>query len=316
MTKPKLYIHVGLATHFLKWEIPEFAKYFDLVDHPGKDAVLLSFGPDVLEEASKMPALKRFAVLFPGFGFNPVHNHELQKHQASIIKRFEVAFINPGPLQIAYKGLNNIKLYQFSVDVDLIGFKNYRKRIKSLIHVSNDGAQKDWERSEEIMQLTGMKHEVYPPRKHEFYQREVDRNDRANKIRKLVGLKEKAYLPYGYVNHQKVIKKYQQYDGFVHVASDVKHRDLLDGKYTASLIEAGLTGSILFWHDTFGLGNNLETVFNLSVEPKKAAEEILDIAKSIDVRKHSELTRQEMLETFNVHDSVRTRAELILERIS
>lgn len=317
MAKPKLYIHVVGATHFLRWEVPEFTKYFDLVDRPIDDAALLSFGPDALEEASNFPALKRFAVLFPGFGFNPVHNHELREHQIPIIStRFETVFIHPGPLQIAYIDLKNIELCQPSVDVDLIGFRKYRRQIKSLVHVSNDGAQKDWQRSEVIMRLTGMKYEVYPPRDHKFYQRQIDNNNRANKLCKLIGRKERPYLHYSYVNHPQVIKKYKQYDGFVHVASDVKHRDLLDGKYTASFIEAGLTGSILFWHDTFNLGNNLETVFNLSVEPKIAAQEIIDISKSIDVHKHSQLTRQEMLETFNVHDSVRTRAEAILAKIS
>lgn len=317
MAKPKLYIHVVGAIHFIRWELREFTKYFELVDRPSNDAALLSFGPDVLDEAATLPALKRFAILFPGWGFNPVHNHELRKHQIPIIsEQFAIVFIHPGPLQIAYKEAKNIQLCQLSIDGDLIGFSKYRRRIKSLIHVSNDGPQKDWQRSEEVMRLTGMSYEVYPPREHKFYQRQVDNNNRANKLRKLVGLKEKSYLPYGYVNHQKVIKKYKQYDGFVHVASDVKHRDLLDGKYTACLIEAGLTGSILFWHDTFNLGNNLETVFSLSVEPKIAAQEISDISTSIDVQKHSQLTRQEMLDTFNVRDSVRTRAEAILAKIS
>ena len=201
---------------------------------------------------------------------------------------------------------------QPSVDIDFIGFRKYRQQIKNLVHVSNDGAQKDWQRSEEVMRLTDMKYEVYPPRDHKFYQRQIDNHNRANKLRKLIGLKEAPYLHYSYVKHQKVIKKYNQYDGFVHVASDVKHRVLLDGKYTASFIEAGLTGSILFWHDTFNFGNNLKTVFNLSVEPKIAAH----ISKSIDVYKHSQLTRQEMLDTFNVYDSVRTRSEAMLAKIS
>lgn len=316
MSKPRLYIHVGQATHFLRWEIPEFAKYFTIVDKPDDTTVLLSFGPDVLEEASALPALKRFATLFPGFGHNPTHNLERRKAHHALIKKFDGIFINPGPLEIAYKGLENISLYPFSVDIDLIKFKSNRKRINSLVHVSNDGAQKDWQRSEEVMRLTGLKYEVYPPREHEFYQSAVRRNERANKLRKLAGIAQKQYLPYGYVNHEKVIKKYQQYDGFVHVASDVKHPDLLDGKYTASLIEAGLTGAILFWHDTFSLGNGLETVFNLSVEPKEAARQILEIKNSIDVEAHSKRTRQEMIETFNPQDSVLIRAKVILAHLN
>jgi hypothetical protein len=34
MARPKLYIHVVGATHFLRWEVPEFTKYFELVDRP------------------------------------------------------------------------------------------------------------------------------------------------------------------------------------------------------------------------------------------------------------------------------------------
>ena len=120
MSKPRLYIHVGQATHFLRWEIPEFAKYFTIVDKPDDTTVLLSFGPDVLEEASALPALKRFATLFPGFGHNPTHNLERRKAHHALIKKFDGVFINPGPLEIAYKGLKNISLYPFSVDIDLI----------------------------------------------------------------------------------------------------------------------------------------------------------------------------------------------------
>jgi hypothetical protein len=89
----------------------------------------------------------------------------------------------------------------------------------------------------------------------------------------------------------------------------------LDGKYTASLIEAGLTGSILFWHDTYNLGNNLETVFNLPVDTTKAADEILRIKNNIDVHRHSQQTREEMFDTFNPEKSVGIRCNYILEKL-
>lgn len=313
-SKPKLYIHVGQATHFLRWEIPQFEKYFILVDSPAPDIPLLSFGPDVLEEASKTPASKRYAVLFPGFSHNPVYNPEIKKLHRRLIKNyFHIVFINPGPLEIAYKGLENISFYPFSIDTKLVTLKSYRKKLNSLIHISSDFPQKDWQLSESIMRNTGLTYEVYPPRNPEFFERNLTLNARKNKIRKKLNLKEKTAPPRGYLNHEKIIKKYQQYDGFVHVARDIKHPLYLDGKYTASLIEAGITGAILFWHDTFGLGNNLETVFNLSLDTEKAAQEILDIRSSIDVYKHSRLTHEEMMDTFNPSDSVSIRAEKILE---
>lgn len=312
MPKPKLYIHVGRATHFLKWEIPEFKKHFTLVDQPSPDIPLLSFGPDILEEAAALPAKMRFAVLFPGFGRNPLYNLDLRKQQLKIIKEnFKLIFINPGPLELAYKELNNKVFYPFSVDMDMVKPKSFRKKLDTLLHVSNDGRQKDWQRSERIMQLTGLKHEVFPPRDDSVYEAQVKKNELKNKLRKIVHLPPKKYLPHGYLDHRTIVKKYQAYDGFVHIARDIKDPVLIDGKYTASLIEAGVTGCVLFWHDTLGLGNNLETVFNLPLNEKKAAAEIMNIRSSLDIAKHSRLISEEMIDTFNPQRSVGIRAESI-----
>ena len=314
--RPALYIHVAQATHFLRWELPEFSKYFTLVSSPSDDAILLSFGPDILKEASQLPAKRRYANLFPGFSYNPVYNIELRKVQLEILnKYFRAVFINKGPLEIAYKTLKNIEFYPFSVDIDLVKMKGYRKHLDSLIHISSESPQKDWERSRAVMEATGLKYEVFPPRQHDVYQRHIDVNAEKNRIRKKFGFRAKPYLPYGYLNHELVVKKYQAYDGFVHVARDIKDQVLIDGKYTASLIEAGVTGSLLFWHDTFGLGNNLETVFNLSLDPDVAAREILDIKSSLDIKRHSRLTHEEMMDTFNPQRSVEIRALKMLESI-
>lgn len=313
-TRVKLYIHVGQATHFLEWEKIEFEKYFDLVDKPSKEAVLLAFGPDVLKEASELPAKLRFATLFPGFGHNPVYNLKVKKmHRSLIQKYYRLAFINPGPLQIAYEGLNNIVLYQFSVDVNKVEYLGPRRRVRKLIHISSDYPQKDWERSLDVMQRTGLSWEVYPPRDASFYETENRRVVKQNKLRKMIGLKEHKIMPQGYVDHKTIIKKYQNSDGFVHVARDIKSQLYLDGKYTASLIEAGLTGAILFWHDTFGLGNNLKTVFDIPLDPGEAAAEINRIISKLDVKKHSRATHDEMLATFNPESSVLTRVKAMLE---
>jgi hypothetical protein len=312
--KPKLYVHVKGATHFLEWELPEFKKYFQLVDQPAADVALLCFGPDAMEEASQLPARKRFLVTFPGFGYNPLYNLEIRHLQETIIKQsFNAVFINPGPLELAYSDMPNVYFYPFSVNTDLVKLEHYRTKLDSLIHVSNDGLQKDWQRSQKIMELTGLKNEVFPPRNDKYLKRQVKVNQGKNLFRKIVRRPSKKYLPLGYVDHQIVIKKYQDYDGFVHVARDIKHPGLVDGKYTASLIEAGITGSILFWHDTLGLGNTLETVFELPLDEHKAASRILDIRKSLNVEEHSRLTHQEMLDTFNPQKSVKIRADKMLE---
>ena len=313
--KPKLFIFVEQATHFLRWEIPEFEKYFEVVDTPGTDTILLSFGPDVIERALELPARLKFATTFPGFAHNPLHDLDIRHKHLNILRNFDGVFINPGPLEIAYSELSNVVFYPFSIDTKLVKFKSYRKKIDSLVHVSNDSPQKDWTRSEEVMKLTGLKYEVFPPRDNSYYESILERNRLKNKIRRKLKLKERNYLPFGYVPHEIVVKKYQKYDGFVHVARDIKHPVCIDGKFTASLIEAGVTGSILFWHDTYGLGKGLETVFDLSLEPEKAAQEILEISKNIDVYKHSKLTREEMLDTFSTSNSVGIRANHILKLI-
>lgn len=313
MTKPRLYIHVGKATHFVRWELPEFARFFDVVDAPSDDVPLLSFGPDVFEEAAGLPASKRFAVVLPGFSVNPVRNLELRERQRELIHhRFDQVFINAGPLEIAYGGEPKVMVYPASVDMDKALVKRYRTKLDSLLHVSQDNPQKDWRRSEAVMHKTGLSYEVFPPRDQRYLEAQVRRIDRVNAAKRRVGIRTIDRLPVGYVSHEATIAKYQNYDGFVHVARDMRHPEFIDGMYTATFIEAGATGAILFWHDTWGLGTPLETVFQLPVETVAAAAMILDIRASLDVEKHSRATREEMLESFNPRRSVTVRAERML----
>lgn len=312
----KLYIHVGQAGHFLTWEIPEFAKYFNIVDKPKNDTILLSFGPDVLEEASKLPAKARFAVLFPGFNCNPLHNKKLREEQIKIIKKsYKRIFINRGPLQKAYDSLDCVTIYPFSIDSKKVTFKRYRTQIKSLIHVSSNSPQKDWERSEDIMKRIGLPYEVFPPRDSNTMQLYLEKDNRIKLVDRFLKRGLKKALPYGYLRHSTTIKKYQTYDAFVHIASDIKHDKYLDGMYTASLIEAGLTGAIIFWHDTYNVGGYLDSVFNVSSDPDTAAKEIQEIIKTLDVREWSKKTRNEMKEVFNPENSVRIRAEEMLRLV-
>jgi len=312
----QLYIHSAKAAHFLRWELPQWAKEFQLVDEPSPDALLMSFGPDVLDEAAQLPARDRFAVLFPGFSYNPVRDLTLRAHQRDLIQeRFRQVFINPGPLEIAYDGLPNVTHYPFSVDTRLVGFTRYRKSIDSLLHVSYDNPQKDWQRSEAVMRKTGLPYEVYPPRDGDLLRRDYRARMTMARLRRIVGKRE-IVLPVGYVSHSSTVRRYHRYDGFVHVARDVRHPEFIDGKYTASLIEAGVSGAILFWHDTWGLGNGLESVVALPSESGAAAERILEIRASVDITALSRATRDEMMDTFTPQHSVSVRARRIRELLS
>lgn len=312
--KPKLYIYYDQATHFLKWEVPLFSKYFNLVDKPGKDTILFAFGPDVIERGAQLEALKRFGYILPGFGFNPVYNLPLREKMKTIIDQsYDGFFINPGPLEIAYGKIKKVNICQFGIDPKFKKIKRFRNSLDSLIHVSSNYPQKDWQRNEGIMRATGLKFEVYPPRTGDLPQEKKTGFIKTyNKLAEKTYLKPIKTMPHGYVSHAQTIKKYMEYDGFVHIAKDIKSEKYIDGKYTASLMEAGATGAILFWHDTFMLGNHLETVFELPLDIKKAAKKILDVRASIDVHYQSKRTREEILDVFSAEKSVKERSEKII----
>lgn len=314
MTGPELYIHVDKASHFLRWERDEFARYFDLVDHPSPRALLMTFGPDVLKSGAALPARQRFAVLFPGFSFNPVRNATLLAEQAELIAaHYAQVFINPGPLELAYAAIPNLTLYPFSVDTSLVRMIRPRTSLDSLLHVSQANPQKDWPRSESIMKKSGLRYEVFPPRDSARLEAHRAAIVLQNSRRTALNLDVVAPLPVGYFDHRETVEKYREYDGFVHVAAEVGHPEFIDGKYTASLIEAGVTGAILFWHDTWGLGNGLETVFNLPKDTYEAAAEIREIRGSLDIERHSRLTSEEMAATFSPRVSVAVRAERMMQ---
>lgn len=312
MARRQLYLLVGQATHFLRWERQHFAQHFELVDAPSEQANLLAFGPDVLEAGTRLPCRKRIALLFPGFGFNPYHDlayRQVARQQLTTF--YDLLLINPGALQVVYGDLPMTRLSPFSIDDKLVGFRGYRSSLRSLLHVSARYPQKDRLRSLAVMATSGMRHQIFPsefPSPIEHLQQRVVHRVRQTRLHRFI----KATSP-GYVDHRTVVAKYHAHDGFVHCAAEFKHPRYLDGKYTACLMEAGATGAILFWHDTFGLGNDLECVFPLSLDPVAAGAELRDIAANLDVERHSRRTREEILDRFAASRSVALRARLIEE---
>lgn len=311
MSKPKLYLHVQRATHFLEWERQYFNKYFDIVDSPSNKTILFAFGPDALSSGSLLPARFRIAMLFPGFGLNPYHDLAHRRDMQRIIEdRYHLIFANPGPIAEAFPKLPTLRLCPFSINTDLIKFRNYKKSINSLLHASADYPQKDWQRSYEVMRLTELRCEVYPPRQ-QSVQDILWRKLRIGLHISFFRRPAPPFLHKNYVSHDKIIEKYNQYDGFVHIAAETP--PFVDGKYTATLLEAGLSGCILFWHDTLGLGNDFETIFSLPADPEAAASAILDIRKNIDVEAHSRRTVDEIFDRVNPDKIMRTRFSAIRE---
>lgn len=305
------------ARFFLRWELPYFRREFDLVSEPAPDVVLLNYAPGRLGGDLHLPALRRVAFLIPGFDFNPYHNLDQREETLRLIdEHYDLIFVNPGPVANALAPSNKLASHPFSVDVErLMKVRRVRRGIESLLHVSADAPQKDWERSEEIMRLTGLRYEVYPPRVAPA--RNVTWRDRVlwryNKyLVKTVSPTTAFRRNLGYASHASTISKYTEHDGFVHIAKEKPHPIRIDGKYTAALLEAGVTGAIVFWHDTFRDGNDFETVFTLPVETQAAADRILEIRNSIDIEKHSRLTSEEFRERCHPGKILQLRKEAIL----
>lgn len=316
MSLPPLHVHVGAARHFLRWELPHLRRHFRLVPEPSNDVALLAFGPDTIVSGAALPASHRFLVQFPGFGHNPLHDLEVRERDLGVFdESYDLVFVNPGPLELAYASSDRLVLFPVSIDIDLVGpaRNRYRSELNSLLHVSSRTAQKDWERSASIMKKSGLKSEVFPPLGSRTLVQKHRRATRRVAALRTLGLRPAPPLPLGYVSHRETIAKYRSFDGFVHVARDVGSKTMIDGKYTAALMEAALTGAIIFWHDTLQLGNDFETIFDAPVATEGAATFIRDVRSSIDVPRHSRATAEEMREKADPGRSVNARVERMFE---
>lgn len=310
--KPKLHLVVRGATHFLNYERPYFEKYFDLVSQPGPDTVVFGYGPDAFDIPPTLPARLRVAYVLPGYGPSPLYDEDRRAHLLDVIERsYDLVFANPGPIDEALKSSPKVVTHLFAVKADIARHFRPRATLDSLVHISGEQPQKDSGRNAEIMDLTGLRHELFPPRT--AYTPMQQRMHRLRKWLQRHHLPSPLFLHPNYVRHSKVIRKYLEYDGFVHIAREVPPYS--DGKYTASFLEAGLTGAILFWHDTLGLGNDLETVFDLPLDPPAAARRILEIRDSLDVPAHSRRTSEEIRTKFDPEAITRFRYEQIVARL-
>lgn len=328
----RLKIVVGKAPHFLELELPYFKKYFDVVDDADDETVVLAYASDVLAHATSFRCSIRTALIFPGFGFRPYSVPSDRSFMAELINQhYQVAFVNPGPMEESFRDTGKLVVHPFSIDLARLPFKKPRQALNSLLHASAIGSmKKDWMRSVRVMQQSGLKWEIFPPRPL------VDEPDAVgepaaapslpDKVRQQLAVWRNHYwhpiyrrtlkwglpplmLPNGYLSHDTLIKRYQQYDGFVHIAKD--NSPATDAKYTATLLEAGATGALLFWHDTLGLGNDFETIFNLPLDPALAAAEILQIRQHVNIEQHSRRTAEEIRDRCNPDSVMRIRRAAI-----
>lgn len=312
MSKPKLHLVVKGATHFLNYELPYFRRYFEIVPQPGPDVIVFAYGPDAFDIPPTLPARLRVAYVLPGFALSPLYDEARRAHLLQTIESgYDLVFTNPGPIHEALKSSPKVVTHLFAAKVSIADAFRPRTAINSLVHISGEQPQKDSARSQQVMQQTGLRHEVFPPRK--AYTPLQRRMFRFRRWLRAHNLPAPLFLHPSYVRHSTVVRKYREYDGFVHVAGEVPPYS--DGKYTATLLEAGLTGAILFWHDTLGLGNDFETIFDLPLDPSAAAACILEIRDSLDVARHSRQTRDEIRAKCDPDAITRFRYEQIVARL-
>jgi hypothetical protein len=307
------------------------------VEEADKDTVVLAYASDVLEYATSFPCSIRTALIFPGFGFRPYCEPADRAYMSGLINQhYQIAFVNPGPMEESFRDTGKLVVHPFSIDLARLPFKP-RQQLNTLLHASAIGSmKKDWMRSVRVMQKTGLKWEIFPPRplvdeSGALVEPVAAPPSLPEKLRQQLAVLRNRYwhpiyrrtlkwglppilLPTGYLSHDTLIKRYQQYDGFVHIAKD--NPPATDAKYTATLLEAGATGALLFWHDTLGLGNDFETIFNLPLDPALAAAEILQIRENINIEQHSRRTAEEIRDRCNPERVMRIRYDAIAQALN
>lgn len=317
-SKPKLFLVVGRAKHFLAWERPEYERYFELVDAPGPDVLVHGYSTDTFFGLHELPARSRSAYVRPGWTpTHPFYDLELRQQMSDYAAaHLDVAFVNPGPLWAAFRDDPTFALTTYTIDLAHASWFRPRTELRSLLHLSADWPTKDWRRNAAIMAATGLDHLVYPPRDGRGAYGEVGTAIRVR--RKVNGWARKLRVPLQlevpnkrYVEQEKVLPLLASHDGFVHVAAPMPPR--AESQYVATLLEAGLTGALLFWYDTQGCGGYLETVFEVDLDPEVAAAQILDIAASTDIAAHSRRTHEEIRAVFDPRPAIRDRCEKMLE---
>ena len=262
--KPKLYIRIVACEYWLSWVTPELAKLFDIVDEPSPDVAMLAYGQDSAQEAlrSKVPSRVRVATFLPGITWhpNPVEDAESNKVCRYVARQYDVLFVNPGPLELAFADMANCKVILPSYDVDI----RFRRRmdIGYLLHAGVPTPQKNRVRNIEIMRKTGLDWDVQPRSTNRLPRREL-------------------------------VHRYLAADAVIQVSRKTGLREYLEGKYTACMMEAGATGAILFWHDVWGLGSDFDCIVPIPNTSKEAAAVILETAEG-DVEALSAATSAEI----------------------
>lgn len=280
--------------HFNKWEKHLFKKYFrevvyhSLEDDPKcevikKDDVLFVYAMITLYNHVKCD--NKFGIFYPGFGFNPFKNREKALKSGYLFDKYDAIFMNEGPIWETFKQFPNAILVQYSCDPNIFKKTRQRDTFKKIIQVAGKiGPFKGRHISTEVFKLLPYESELVP----------ADSD------------------PVMYIPWERLPEIYQNADGFLSpnlIGPPPEYQ--IDAKYQVSLIEAGMSGCIIFWHDCMGLGNSMETVFEIPSDPAGISQKIQEVVGSIDLEKHSALTAQEFYEKGNMHDATKYKVDIM-----
>ena len=283
--------------HFSKWELTEWKKYFKEVSFHylsddlkatqiKKDDIIFVYA--FIGFYSHVDCFAKFGIFYPGFAYHPLKNPEKQnimKPIEHLLTPYSAIFANEGPIWECYKNHSNFFLVPPSVSNDT--FKKTRKRtkFKKIIQVANPvWPYKGRHISEAAMKLMPYEWELVPSTE--------------SKI--------------GYVPWKELPNVYQNADGFLSPNMIGEPPGYyIDAKYTCAMVEAGLSGCIIFWHDCMNLGNSFETVFEISLDPIEIANKVQEVVGSIDLDKHSTKTAKEFYEKCNVENAIKSRIQIM-----
>jgi len=231
---------------------------------------------------------QKFGILYPGFGFHPYKRPEQFQEMKVLFSEYDAIFCNDGPVWEAVKRdgtCRHFHLVPFCANSH--DFKKTRKRDKfrRIIQVAARYEYKGRHVSKQAMEMMPYEWELIPEEDGEWY------------------------VPY-----ESLPALYQGADGFIHPNMIGSPPGCyIDGKYSASTCEAGLSGCIIFWHDAMNLGNDMETVFEISLDPKEISEKVQDVVSSIDLDRHSDKTAEEFREKHGIEVVVAAHMRVMSE---
>jgi hypothetical protein len=278
--------------HF-SWMNDEFRKYFREVIVtstpycPAREDDVLMVNA-CMGSFQDFPCKRKFGILLPGFSFHPFKRPEQFSEMKPMFVKYDAIFCDEAPVGAAVKRDGTCKNFHYvPISANSYDFKKTRKRDKfrKIIQVASHGPEKGRDVSKQAMMLMPYKWELIPGDTEDYFQR----------------------------SQAQMIATYQEADGFLHPGKvGPAPGYFVDGKYTVSLIEAGLSGCIIFWHDAMGHGNSMETVFEVSLNPREIAARVQEVVGSIDLDAHSTKTAEEFRNKYSVENTVKKMMDIML----